>query len=316
MHKKERLVLALGGNALLLPKQKGTIDEKETAADDTAVYLLQIIKQDYELIITHGNGPQVGNVLIQNDEASHKVPPMPLDVCVAETQGEIGYILQKSIQNLLTVEGIKKNLVTILTEVLVDSSDPSFEDLSKPVGPYYNSEQTKILIKEKDWKFREDPGGRGFRRVVASPKPIEIMQSEMIEELVEKGNIVISVGGGGIPVYKDDKGLIHGIEAVIDKDLASSELAVELKADKLIILTNVDNCYLNYKKDNEVVLRELNLDEATTYIDQGHFSAGSMGPKVQAAVEFVMNTGNEAIITSIGKLKDALKGYAGTVIKL
>lgn len=316
MSRKERLVLALGGNALLLPKQKGTIDEKETAADDTAAYLLQIIKQDYELIITHGNGPQVGNVLIQNDEASQKVPPMPLDVCVAETQGEIGYILQKSIQNLLTTEGIRKNLVTILTEVLVDSKDPSFEDLSKPVGPYYNIDQTKNLVKEKGWTFREDPGGRGFRRVVASPKPIEIMQAGMIEELVESGNIVIAVGGGGIPVYKDEKGLIHGIEAVIDKDLASAELAAELKADKLIILTNVDNCYLNYKKDNEVILRELNLDEALTYIDQGHFSAGSMGPKVQAAVEFVTNTGQEAIITSIEKLKDALKGFAGTVIKL
>jgi carbamate kinase len=310
---KELLVIALGGNALLNSKSKGTIEEREAAADETAAQLLNVLASDYSIILTHGNGPQVGNLLIQNDEAIAKVPAMPLDVCVAETQGEIGFILQKAIQNTFQKNDIKKNILTILTQVLVNENDPAFSNLSKPVGPYYSLEQTKKILDEKDWKFREDPGGKGYRRVVASPKPIKILQDKIINDLILSDYIVIAVGGGGIPVWiKDNE--IRGMEAVIDKDLASSQLAIDLKADELIILTNVECCYINFKKPNQISLRDLNLDEAQTYYDQGHFSAGSMGPKVLAALDFVTNTGNKAIITSIEKLSDALKGNAGTII--
>ena len=312
--KKELLVVALGGNALLDSKSKGTIEEKETAASVTAEQLLPLLTSDYNLVITHGNGPQVGNILIQNDEASAKIPPMPLDVCVAETQGEIGYILQTAIQNIARDKNIRKSPVTIMTQVLVDRYDPAFEIPTKPIGPFYTLEKTKQIIKEKKWKFKEDSAGRGYRHVVPSPKPKLIIQTNVIKRLVEEGYIVISVGGGGIPVYTGDSGWLLGIEAVIDKDLASAQLAIDIKADRLIILTNIDSCYLNFKKENQTAIREMNLDEANTYLEQGHFSSGSMGPKVSSTIEFITNTGNEAIITSIGNLKSALEGRAGTII--
>lgn len=310
---KELIVIALGGNALLNSKSKGTIEEREDAAAMTAEQLVDVLSSDYNIILTHGNGPQVGNLLIQNEEASGKVPSMPLDVCVAETQGEIGFILQKAIQNVFQKYDIKKNILTLLTQVLVDENDPAFSSLSKPVGPYYSLEQTRKILNEKEWKFKQDPGGKGYRRVVASPKPIRILQDKIIYDLIKRDYIVIAVGGGGIPVWiKNDE--IRGMEAVIDKDLASAQLAIDLKADELIILTNVECCYINFKKSNQIELKDLNLDEAQTYYDQGHFSAGSMGPKVLSAIEFVTNTGNKAIITSIERISDALNGKAGTVI--
>jgi carbamate kinase len=313
--KKELIIVALGGNALLNSKSKGTIEEREAAAELTSEQLLPLFQNsDYDVILTHGNGPQVGNLLIQNEEAASKVPPMPLDVCVAETQGEIGYILQKAMQNTFSKQGMKNVTLTLLTQVLVDENDPAFSELSKPVGPYYSKEQTLKILGEKDWKFKEDPAGKGFRRVVASPKPIKIMQANIISDLVARGYSVIAVGGGGIPVWITKDNEIRGMEAVIDKDLASAQLAIDLKADKLIILTNVECCYINFKKPNQIELKDMNLDEAQTYFDQGHFSAGSMGPKVLSALEFVGSTGNKAIITSIEKLNEALEGQAGTVI--
>jgi carbamate kinase len=313
--KKELIIVALGGNALLNSKSKGTIEERESAAALTSEQLLPLFQNTmYEVVLTHGNGPQVGNLLIQNDEAADKVPPMPLDVCVAETQGEIGYILQKAMQNTFSKNGLKNITLTLLTQVLVDENDPAFSDLSKPVGPYYSKEQTLEILKTKDWKFKEDPAGKGYRRVVASPRPIKIMQANIISDLVARGYSVIAVGGGGIPVWNSEDNELRGMEAVIDKDLASAQLAIDLKADKLIILTNVECCYINFKKPNQIDLKDLNLDEAQTYYDQGHFSAGSMGPKILAAIEFVQNTGNTAIITSIEKLSQALSGNAGTII--
>lgn len=312
---KKLIVIALGGNALLDPKSKGTIEEREFAADQTAEQLIPIFLSDnYEIVLTHGNGPQVGNILIQNDEAAHKVPPMPLDVCVAETQGEIGYILQKALQNAFAKHGMKKSTLALLTQVLVDKNDDAFKKLSKPVGPYYSEEQIREIIKSKDWKFKEDPAGRGYRRVVASPKPVSIIQSNIINDLVKNDYTVISVGGGGIPVYYDEEGNICGVEAVIDKDFASAQLAIDLKADLFIILTNVEKCYINFNKPNKIELNEMNLDEAITYYEQGHFSSGSMGPKVQSAIDFVSLTGNKAIITHIEKLIPALEGNAGTII--
>ena len=313
--KKELIIVALGGNALLNSKSKGTIEEREAAAALTSEQLLPLFQNsNYNVILTHGNGPQVGNLLIQNEEAASKVPPMPLDVCVAETQGEIGYILQKAMQNTFAKNGMKNITLTLLTQVLVDENDPAFSDLSKPVGPYYSKEQTLEILKHKDWKFSEDPAGKGFRRVVASPRPIKIMQANVISDLVERGYSVIAVGGGGIPVWVSKENEIRGMEAVIDKDLASAQLAIDLKADKLIILTNVECCYINFKKPNQIELKDMNLDEAQTYYDQGHFTSGSMGPKVLSALEFVGSTGNKAIITSIEKLNEAIEEKAGTVI--
>lgn len=313
--KKELIIVALGGNALLNSKSKGTIEEREEAAALTSEQLMPLFQNSsYNVILTHGNGPQVGNLLIQNEEAVSKVPPMPLDVCVAETQGEIGYILQKAMQNTFHKYGMKNITLTLLTQVLVDENDPAFSDLSKPVGPYYTKDQTLEILKHKDWKFREDPAGKGYRRVVASPRPIKIMQANIINDLVEKAYSVIAVGGGGIPVWITKENEIRGMEAVIDKDLASAQLAIDLKADKLIILTNVECCYINFKKSNQIELRDMNLDEAQTFFDQGHFSAGSMGPKVLSALEFVSSTGNKAIITSIEKLNEALEEKAGTII--
>ncbi|TRZ63986.1 carbamate kinase, partial [bacterium] len=209
--KKDLLVLALGGNALLDSKSKGTIEERESAAAATADQLIDIFKSDYDVILTHGNGPQVGNLLIQNEEAANKVPAMPLDVCVAETQGEIGFILQKAIKNSFFKHDLKKQIITLLTEVLVDENDPAFSELSKPVGPYYSLEQTRNILNLKDWKFKEDPGGKGYRRVVASPKPVKILQAGIILNLIQNGYIVISVGGGGIPVWIDKENNIRGM---------------------------------------------------------------------------------------------------------
>jgi carbamate kinase len=314
--KRELIVLALGGNALLDSKSKGTIEEREAAATQTAKQLLNILKSEYDVVLTHGNGPQVGNILIQNEEAASKVPPMPLDVCVAETQGEIGYILQKAIKNEFDRNNITRSILTILTEVMVDENDNAFKVYSKPVGPYYSEFQKNEILKTKSfWRFAKDPAGKGFRRVVPSPKPLKILQTNSIIDLIKSDYLVISVGGGGIPVYfchNDNE--IKGVEAVIDKDLASARLAIDIRADKLIILTNVDACYINFKQENQIELREMNLDEANTYYDQGHFSAGSMGPKIQAAIDFVTATGKNAIISSIEKLEDSLQNKSGTLI--
>ncbi len=309
-------VIALGGNALLDSKSKGTIEERESAAETTAKQLMEIINSDYNIIITHGNGPQVGNVLIQNEEAADKVPALPLDVCVAETQGEIGYILQKALKNELDARNIKKNIVTILTEVVVNENDPAFSNYTKPVGPYYTKEQKNEIIKKKpNWHFIADPSGNGYRRVVPSPKPIKILQDSIIKNIANKDNIIIAVGGGGIPVYyNNEKKKYEGLEAVIDKDLASARLAIDIEADKFIILTNVEYCYLNFNKPNQITLKEMNLDEATTYLEQGQFSSGSMGPKVQAAIDFILATGKEAIISKLENLQDAIKGRIGTRI--
>ena len=313
-HNKELLVIALGGNALVDDGTKGTSEEHFESVRKTALKLLPLFKMDYDIVLTHGNGPQVGNLLIQNEESSSKAPSMPLDVCVAMSQGEIGYFIQQTLGNLLHAHKIKKEAVTLVTSVLVDKNDPAFEKPSKPVGPYYTYEQAQQMIKNKKWIMVEDPGGKGFRRVVPSPKPIHVTETRIIQQLLLLGNIPIAVGGGGIPVIADKHKHYTGIEAVIDKDLASAQLAIDLKADKFIILTNVDNCFLNYKKKSQTTLKEMNLDEAHTYLEQGQFSAGSMGPKVTAAVDYLTSGGKEAFITSIDKILPAINKDAGTFI--
>ncbi len=313
-HNKELLVIALGGNALIADGKKGTAEEHFESVKKTAGKLLPLFKMDYDIVLTHGNGPQVGNLLIQNEESSSKAPSMPLDVCVAMTQGEIGYFLQQTLGNLFHSHKVKKEIVTIVTSVLVSKTDPAFEKPSKPVGPYYTYVQAQQMIKDKKWIMVEDPGGKGFRRVVPSPKPIHVTETRVIQQLLMLGNVPIAVGGGGIPVAADKHKSYSGVEAVIDKDLASAQLATDLKADKFIILTNVDSCFLNYKKKSQAALKEMNLDEAHTYLDQGQFSAGSMGPKVMAAVEYLTSGGKEAFITSIDKILPAINKDAGTFI--
>ena len=314
MQKKELLVIALGGNALVEEGKKGTSEDHLRSINKTFEKLLPLFEMDYDIVISHGNGPQVGNILIQNEETAAKVPPMPLDVCVAESQGEIGYFLQQSLTNIFLQKKIKKEIVTLVTCVQVDKNDIAFEKPTKPVGPYYTYENAQNLIRTKKWKMHEDPSGKGYRRVVPSPKPIHIVETRIIQQMLLLGNVPIAVGGGGIPVILNKHNRYEGVEAVIDKDLASSQLAIDLKADKFIILTNVDNCFLNFKKRSQAALRELNMDEAHTYLEQGQFSSGSMGPKVQASVEYLTNGGKEAYITSIEKAVLALKKEAGTFI--
>ncbi len=313
-HNKEVLVIALGGNALIEHGKKGSASDHFESVFKTAKKLLPLFKMDYDIVITHGNGPQVGNILIQNEETSSKVPSMPLDVCVAESQGEIGYFLQQTFSNLFQANKIKKDVVTIVTRVLVDAKDPAFEKPTKPVGPYYDYSSAQHLIKSKRWKMSEDPSGKGFRRVVASPTPVQIVETRLIHQLLFLDNLPIAVGGGGIPVVLNKQNELIGKEAVIDKDLASSRLAIDLKADKFIILTNVENCFLNFKKKSQTILRDMNLDEANTYLEQGQFSSGSMGPKVQAAIDYLTNGGKEAYITSIEKIVPATNHTAGTFL--
>lgn len=311
---KELLVIALGGNALVDSKSKGTLEDHLKNIEITSRMLIPLFEKDYDIVLTHGNGPQVGNILIQNEESTHKVPSMPLDVCVAESQGEIGYLIQKALKNLFHIKGIKKDVVTLVTQVLVDKNDIAFEKPSKPVGPYYSQMHAQELIKEKKWTMHEDPAGKGFRRVVASPKPLAVLETRIIHQLLFLNQVPIAVGGGGIPVCIDENGAYSGIEAVIDKDLASARLAIDLKADKFIILTNVPYCYLNYKKNSQIALKEMNLDEANTYLEQGQFSSGSMGPKVMAAVDYITNGGSEAYITDIENILPAIEKEKGTFI--
>jgi len=314
MRNKELLVIALGGNALVEDGKIGTAEDHFRSVQKTFEKLLPLFTMDYDIVISHGNGPQVGNILIQNEETSSKVPAMPLDVCVAQSQGEIGFFLQQSLSNIFQQRGIKKEIVTLITRVLVDKNDIAFEKPTKPVGTYYTYENAQSLIKTKRWKMSEDPSGKGYRRVVPSPKPIHIVETRIIQQMLLLGNVPIAVGGGGIPVILNKRHLYEGVEAVIDKDLASAQLAIDLKADKFIILTNVDHCYLNYKKPSQTILREMNLDEANTYLEQGQFSSGSMGPKVQAVVEYLTNGGKEAFITSIERTVKALRKESGTYI--
>lgn len=306
-------VIAFGGNALLRGDQKGTIDEQEQNVFDTCSNLVDLIKKGYDIVIGHGNGPQVGNVLLQH-EAGFKtfgVQKMPMDVCVAETQGSIGYMIEQQMFNVLHELGIKKNIVTLITQVIVDKNDPAFVNPTKPVGPYYTAEEAREMEEERAWKFQRDPRDRGFRRVVASPKPVEINNWEIVEKLAREGNIVITVGGGGIPAFVKDDGKLMGIDAVIDKDLASAMLAAKIKADEFYILTDVPNVFINFNKPDQQKLEKVSIAEMKKHLDDKQFTEGSMAPKVRAGILFVENGGKETIITEATALKG---GIGGTTI--
>jgi carbamate kinase len=313
-NEKKVTVIALGGNAILQPGQRGTFDEQMANVKTTCEQLTQMVESGkYKIIITHGNGPQVGNILLQNETAKEVAAPMPLYVCGAESQGLIGYMMQQTLHNLLSEKG-KGNIpiATVITQVVVDKDDQAFQNPTKPVGPFYTEEEARKLEAEKGYHVRED-AGRGWRRVVPSPDPIEIFEKEAIRQLVEARSIVIASGGGGIPVVKKD-GKLAGVDAVIDKDLAGERLAVDVEAKIFLILTDVDEVKLNYKTPEEKGLSHITLEEAKRYHAEGHFAKGSMEPKVRAAIRFIEAGGEKAIITSLDKAVDALEGNAGTTI--
>lgn len=300
-------VIALGGNALLRGNQIGTIEEQEQNTFDTLENLVYLIKEGYDIIIGHGNGPQVGNILMRNDagEQMYNIPQMPLDVCVADSQGGIGYMIERSLRNVLKKHGIEKDIVCVVTSVVVDKNDPAFKDPQKRVGKIYTKEQADKLIADKKWEFKEEvKADGGWRRVVASPKPISIMNEKTIEKLAREGNIVIAVGGGGVPVYIDEKNDIRPAEAVIDKDAATSLLGARIKADEFYVLTDVPYVYINYKKENEEKKEFLSIADAEKYMKEGQFAQGSMGPKIQAGIDFVKNGGKKSVITESTKLED------------
>lgn len=301
---KKLAVVAFGGNALLRGNEVGTIEQQEKNAYDTCKRLLGLLKMDYSLVITHGNGPQVGNILLRNDAGydKFKIPKMPLDICVADSQGGIGYMIERMMRNVLTEEKVKKNVVSLITQVLVDKDDPAFKEPTKPIGPFYIKEEADLLAKSNDWTFKEDPRKRGWRRVVASPKPKDVLNKKIVKELAKKGHIVIAAGGGGIPVFEHKDKQLEALEAVIDKDLASALLAKEIGADAFYIVTDVPKVYVNFNKPNQKQLDTVTVDDMMKYYEQGEFAAGSMGPKVLAGVEFVKGGGKEAVITSVEEI--------------
>lgn len=303
---KKLAVVALGGNALLRGNQVGTIAQQEKNTYDTCKNLIELINNDFNIVVTHGNGPQVGNILLRNEAGfnTYKIPQMPLDICVADSQGGIGYMIERQMKNILAENKIKKNVITIITEVLVDLNDPAFKNPTKPIGSFFIKEEADLLAKTHNFVFKEDSRKRGWRRVIASPKPLDIINKKLIKSLASKGNIVITCGGGGIPVYKDENKLLRGVEAVIDKDLASSLLAREIGADKFFALTDVPNVYMNFHKPDQKALGVVTLDEIIKYYEAGEFASGSMGPKIEAAIEFVKFTGKETIITEATQLQN------------
>jgi len=292
-------VVAFGGNALLRAGQKGTIDEQEQNAFEASKNLMHLLNRDYDIVITHGNGPQVGNILLaeQAGEKMFGVPQMPLDICVAYSQGFIGYMIEQQLRNVLEANDMDQDIIAIITQVLVNKDDPAFQNPTKPIGPYLSKEEADKMAKETGAKFVEDKKRGGWRKVVASPKPLVISNKKSIEQLARAGHIVIAVGGGGIPAFYVDPNKLQGIDAVIDKDLASALLAKQINADRLFILTDVAKVCLNYNTPQEKTIDRMNIAQAKQYLEEGQFAEGSMAPKIRAAIDFVENTGKDAIIT-------------------
>jgi carbamate kinase len=308
------IVIALGGNAILQAGQRGTIREQLENVDVACRHLTKIISTgNYRVVITHGNGPQVGNVLLQNEVTSSLVPPMPLDVCVAATQGMIGYLIQQTLANHLRAAGLQHRITTVLTQVIVDRDDHAFERPIKPIGPFYDLEEMKKLQREKGWDMIKD-SNRGYRRVVPSPVPLDVQETRIISNMLDSGEIVIAVGGGGIPVVRERDRSLCGIEAVIDKDLAAAKLATSISAERLMILTDVERVMLDYGGVDEVGIELMTADEAENYMREGQFAKGSMWPKVKACIDFVKAGGEKAIIAGLNKALEALEEKAGTVI--
>jgi carbamate kinase len=307
-------LVAMGGHAFMQKGESGTIQDHERNADHITELLLTLIERGYNLIITHGNGPQVGNLLLQHEQSRDEVPAMPLDVLVAMTEGSLGYILQQSMLNHLRRREIPKYVVTVVTQVIVNGQDPAFKDPNKPIGPFLTKEQAELRRDKLGWRVREDAAGRGWRRLVPSPKPQRVIQHHMIRDAANAGHIVIAAGGGGVPIQVKDDGNYEGVEAVVDKDLTSSVLACDVSAELLIVLTAEPQIYVNFNTPEQDALSAVTLDEIRTLHKQGHFPPGSMGPKVEAAIHFLEQGGRRTLITDPDSLPRAMEGSAGTHI--
>lgn len=306
-------VVAFGGNALLRPEDRGTQEEQIARAKQAARWLADIVRHGYKLIVVHGNGPQVGNILVQAEEASTKIPPQSLDVCVAQTEGSIGFLLQQAIRNRLESIGLGGEVATILTEVEVDPNDIAFKRPTKPIGPFFTRYRAEALERDLGWTMRED-AGRGWRHVVPSPRPLRILNIKTVARMLDSAAVVVAAGGGGIPVVKGRDGQWRGIEAVIDKDFASARVASDLEADLFIILTGVPKVAIDFGKPTQRYLDRLTIAEAEKHLADGQFPAGSMGPKIEAAVQFVRACKRQVLITDVEVLREALEGKDGTVV--
>jgi carbamate kinase len=306
-------VVAIGGNATFPPHIRGTAEEQFEIVCQTVVHLVRMIEGGYRLVLTHGNGPVIGNILIRMAMASSVIPPMPMDICAADSQGGIGYIIQRCMQNRLAERGIAIPVVSVITQTEVRADDPAFQNPSKPIGPFYTREQAETVARETGWRMRED-AGRGYRRVVPSPEPLAILELEAIRRLLAAGVIPISAGGGGIPVARGADGRYRGVDAVIDKDLASALLALGVRAGIFLILTGVERVALDFEKPSQRFVERLTAEEARTHLAAGQFPEGSMGPKIQAALQYLAGGGETVIISSLERALDALEGKTGTRI--
>lgn len=308
---KKLAVVALGGNALLRDEQLGTIDEQEQNTTDTLENLLFLIREGYDLVITHGNGPQVGNILMRNDagEENYGIPPMPLDICVADSQGGIGYMIERMLRNILHLNGIDREVVTLVTMSLVEEKDPAFQSPSKRVGLTYSKDEADRIAAEKGWIFQEGKKREGgYRRAVPSPIPIGIINEKVVETLARQGTIVIASGGGGVPVYRDAEGRLRPSEAVIDKDLASALLGARIGANEFYILTDVPFVYINYGTPQQEIREFLDYRDTMSYLEQGMFGKGDMAPKIRASLQFIKQGGEKSVITEAFKLEDRSYG--------
>ena len=312
-NRKPITVVALGGNAILQRGENGTFEEQYRNIQSTAAELAELVAKDHQVVITHGNGPQIGATLIRHELGRREVPPLPLHACGAETQGFLGYMIQQSLQTELAKRGIVKQVATIVTQVLVDDHDPAFQNPTKPIGPFYTEWQKRKLLEERGDVVIKEDSGRGYRRMVPSPDPKEVIESKTIQTLVNNGVIVIACGGGGIPVVQSG-GVLLGTEAVIDKDLAAERLATAVGASQLAIMTDVDGVFVNYGREDQRFLARVSRGDLAKYSEAGQFAAGSMGPKVEAVLRFLDHGGDGAVVGYLGSLRDAVLGRAGTQI--
>ena len=312
--KNKPVVIAIGGNALIRRGERGTIEEQFAHTNACMARVAGLVREGQPVIITHGNGPIVGNIVIQMECARNTVPPMPLYIADADSEGGIGFILQQSLYNHLQRHLKGVSVVAVVTQVVVDQADPAFLNPAKPIGPFYAKEDAKTLERERGWRMMED-AGRGWRRAVPSPKPVRIVEAEAIRKIASGGDVVIAAGGGGVPVVEEADGTLRGVDAVIDKDLATGLLARQVGAERLIILTSVDCVYLDYGKKTQRPLIRMSVADAKRHLAAGQFPPGSMGPKIEAAVEFLEGGGKEVLITSPEKMEAALSGRDGTIIR-
>lgn len=309
----DTLVIAIGGNAILKEGQRGTVEEQFENVNACCGPIVDLYAKGYRIVLVHGNGPQVGNILLQVEAAADTVAPQTIDLCGAQTQGQLGYMLQRSVHNIFNKRHMAGKITSVVTQVIVDQKDPAFQNPTKPIGPFYTEERAREIQKEHPEAVLKEDAGRGWRRVVASPKPLRIIERDSVRSLLDQSHIVVTGGGGGIPVAIEGERYI-GVEAVVDKDLVAAIIARDLNADKLIILTGVDQVFVDFGKPTQRPITRMTAEEAEAYMDQGQFPEGSMKPKIEAALGYLASGGREVVITSIDKLSEALEGRSGTAI--